>query len=236
MLINNRPTATHVLQNGDRVTIGNATLKVEFLREIGADGAAAPLPDVPEAPPPGQPLPKPDDPSALGWDVPLSAEVDKPESQSALFEMATATNPQVGPPNALADDISEGTVKAVQDLVNAPEVPAEEQPPPEMYKRGELILTCLEGPSEGSTWRLEKESTTLGRDRNADVSMRDLSVSRQHAAVMFTDKGVEARDLGSRNGIHVNGRRCRHAMLNAGDTLRVGTCLFLIDRAQPGGS
>lgn len=52
---------------------------------------------------------------------------------------------------------------------------------------------------------------------------RDLSVSARHATILFTEGRWIVRDLGSRNGTFVNGRRVREADLEDGDRIRFGT-------------
>jgi pSer/pThr/pTyr-binding forkhead associated (FHA) protein len=100
------------------------------------------------------------------------------------------------------------------------------------YKLGELVLTAIEGPVEGRTRPIDKSLIVIGRGKEADLYIPDLSVSRKHAGVKLSEEGVlEAEDYGSRNGILVNGRRVARAALHVGDTLRLGTTALVVDRA-----
>jgi pSer/pThr/pTyr-binding forkhead associated (FHA) protein len=224
VLVNNIPARTKVLRTGDRLTAGSVTFKLEMLREPRAGGEAA----VVEAPVAAPAAPPKQQEGESAYEISIDAAVSEPESDATLRSMTVTTQAVVSPAVEQADEPSEGTVRAVQELAHEGEKTTEK------FSPGDLVLTCLEGPAEGTVWVLDKPSTTIGRDRNADVSLRDLSVSRRHAAIIYTDHGIEARDLGSRNGIHVNGRRCRESPVNAGDTVRVGTCLFLLDKVQKG--
>ena len=63
------------------------------------------------------------------------------------------------------------------------------------------------GPLGGSELPLEKERVTLGRGAGVDVMLDDASVSHQHAALELAGAGFRIRDLGSTNGVRVNGSR-----------------------------
>src|SRR5688572_14459546 len=47
----------------------------------------------------------------------------------------------------------------------------------------------------------------IGRAEGSGLSLDDALVSRQHAAFIVTDDSVTIEDLGSRNGLTVNGER-----------------------------
>jgi hypothetical protein len=67
----------------------------------------------------------------------------------------------------------------------------------------------------------------IGRAETCELPLDDPLVSRQHAALDVAEDGVTAEDLGSRNGIRVNGERVENARrLAPGDTLLVGGTSF----------
>ena len=73
----------------------------------------------------------------------------------------------------------------------------------------------------------------LGRSRDADVHIDDANVSRQHAEVRPSGASWTVRDLGSTNGVKVNGRRIQGAQsLRDGDTITLGTSeiVFQLER------
>ncbi|MBK6695433.1 MAG: sigma 54-interacting transcriptional regulator [Myxococcales bacterium] len=73
----------------------------------------------------------------------------------------------------------------------------------------------------------DRTVTLIGReDGAATVVIPQRAVSRLHASVQATESGYRVKDLGSRNGIVVAGRRVREAVLEDGDELRVGDALF----------
>jgi hypothetical protein len=65
-------------------------------------------------------------------------------------------------------------------------------------------------------------SWTIGRDSEAGLQLLSDQVSRQHARLSFNGSTFVAEDLGSKNGIRVNGERARHRALEDGDVIRVG--------------
>jgi hypothetical protein len=64
----------------------------------------------------------------------------------------------------------------------------------------------------------------LGRSPECHVTLEDPLVSRRHARVIIDGESAVIHDLGSRNGVRVNGRRIQEPMrLKDGDRLRLGT-------------
>jgi hypothetical protein len=66
------------------------------------------------------------------------------------------------------------------------------------------------------------EPFVIGRSRECDLVLDDPNVSRRHAELRREDDGWAVHDLGSTNGIKVNGRRSRGARLNPGDEITLG--------------
>lgn len=62
----------------------------------------------------------------------------------------------------------------------------------------------------------------VGRDPACDVSESDPLLSRRHAEFVAGARDVIVRDLGSRNGILVNGVKKPQAVLHGGDVVQVG--------------
>ena len=62
----------------------------------------------------------------------------------------------------------------------------------------------------------------LGRSRDCDVVLDDPNVSRRHAELRRQGDTWMVADLGSTNGVKVNGRRVEHAVLKPGDEITLG--------------
>jgi len=80
---------------------------------------------------------------------------------------------------------------------------------------------------------LEGPRATIGRSKEADCVLRDPNVSRHHAELRQGSSGEwTIADLGSTNGVKVNGRRVSSTRLNPGDQVTLGTTTFLFDVEQ----
>lgn len=74
---------------------------------------------------------------------------------------------------------------------------------------------------------LDGPRAVLGRSDEVECVLRDPNVSRRHAELRQDASGQwEIADLGSTNGVKVNGRRVTEAPLREGDQVTVGTTTF----------
>jgi hypothetical protein len=76
--------------------------------------------------------------------------------------------------------------------------------------------------SEGRRNVLSGERAVVGRSRDCEVVVSDPNVSRRHIELRRGERGWAAVDLGSTNGMKVNGRRLSHAELEPGDRITIG--------------
>jgi hypothetical protein len=75
---------------------------------------------------------------------------------------------------------------------------------------------------------------TIGRTRDCDLCLTDLSVSRMHALLVRREDGWVLSDLGSHNGTRLNGWLVREAVrVRAGDRVEFGSMAFIITDDQP---
>ena len=81
------------------------------------------------------------------------------------------------------------------------------------------------------------EPKTLGRAEQADVVVDDPSLSRLHARLHVDPAGVlHVEDLGSTNGVLVNGARLPEAALRTGDRVQFGSVEYVVtarDEVKP---
>ncbi len=83
---------------------------------------------------------------------------------------------------------------------------------------------------------LPRGTTLIGRSYDCHVTIEDALVSRQHARIEVDGDRVTLFDLGSRNGVKVNGGAIKgSAELRHGDRVRIGTqeLLFTADEGRP---
>lgn len=76
---------------------------------------------------------------------------------------------------------------------------------------------------------LPQPGTTIGRAPDNHILLDDASVSRHHAAVHAKDDMWVIKDLGSKNGVAVNGAPTTHAALKHGDQVRIGHAEFIFE-------
>jgi hypothetical protein len=77
---------------------------------------------------------------------------------------------------------------------------------------------------------LNDERVVLGRSRECDITLEDANVSRRHAEVVREDGSFWIVDLGSTNGIEVNGNRVERAKLEHEDTIVLGQTKLTFER------
>jgi FhaA, N-terminal domain/FHA domain len=112
---------------------------------------------------------------------------------------------------------------AVRDTTPAAQPPSHRA---EVTSRAVVIL-------DDRRYVLDAERSTLGRSRDADCVLRDPNVSRHHAELRRSATGEwTIADLGSTNGVKVNGRRVGSTRLNSGDKVTLGTTSFRFDIEQ----
>src|SRR5208282_4621717 len=75
---------------------------------------------------------------------------------------------------------------------------------------------------------------TIGRTRDCDLCLTDLSVSRMHALLVRREDGWVLSDLGSHNGTRLNGWLVREPVpVQAGDRVEFGSLAFIIQGDPP---
>jgi predicted component of type VI protein secretion system len=85
---------------------------------------------------------------------------------------------------------------------------------------------------EGPDIPLDRAMVVVGRHPQCDARLDSLRISRHHCC-MTTDQGeVVVRDLGSTNGIRINGQRVEMGRLRPGDELSIAHIRFRLDDGQ----
>jgi hypothetical protein len=76
---------------------------------------------------------------------------------------------------------------------------------------------------------------TIGRTRECDLCLTDLSVSRMHALLVRREDGWVLSDLGSHNGTRLNGWLVREPVpVHPGDRVEFGSMTFVVQGDLPG--
>ena len=78
--------------------------------------------------------------------------------------------------------------------------------------------------AEGKRLPVPSSGAVIGRSRDCDIVLEDSNVSRRHAEILPAAVGWTVADLGSTNGVRVNGRPTAGAVaLAPGDRVALGT-------------
>ncbi|MGK5086269.1 FHA domain-containing protein [Bdellovibrionota bacterium FG-2] len=101
---------------------------------------------------------------------------------------------------------------------------------PEERARLKIVL----GADSGAIFVIKAESCVLGRGEDCDVVVPDLKASRRHVEVFNSGTGWSVKDLGSSNGILLNGKPSRGAFLQTGDTITLGETMLEFVAAEAG--
>jgi pSer/pThr/pTyr-binding forkhead associated (FHA) protein len=92
-----------------------------------------------------------------------------------------------------------------------------------------LKLIVLAGAKEGLEIPLKKDKFLIGRAKECALRAGSEAISRRHCAIIRRETGWTVRDLGSRNGTHVNDEKITSEVpLKVGDELRVGPLKFRV--------
>ena len=86
------------------------------------------------------------------------------------------------------------------------------------------LLSLTDGPSI----LLDKPILLFGRHEECDVQLNSKKVSRRHCLVAQADDALVVRDLGSTNGVRVNGRKVTDGPLVPGDELTIGNFRYQV--------
>lgn len=94
--------------------------------------------------------------------------------------------------------------------------------PDEPLGTGQALLVVRTGAAAGSTYLIDRDVTSLGRDPSSDVFLDDVTVSRRHAQIRRQPDGFYVHDMGSLNGTYVARERVEVTKLADQDELQIG--------------
>ena len=97
---------------------------------------------------------------------------------------------------------------------------------------------------EGSDIALDRSMVVVGRHPLCDVRLDSLRISRHHCCMTQDKDELVVRDLGSTNGIRINGERVERGRLRTGDELSIAHIRYRLENgiaqemtlADPNGS
>jgi predicted component of type VI protein secretion system len=97
-------------------------------------------------------------------------------------------------------------------------------------------LRVLSGPHAGETIEIRRGKLLIGREEDCHLRPESEFVSRHHCVLLLDDYTLRIRDLGSKNGTFVNGRRIAtsETILLHDDMISIGEMIGQIDLSQAG--
>jgi predicted component of type VI protein secretion system len=87
----------------------------------------------------------------------------------------------------------------------------------------------LKALDDGPDILLDKPVLLIGRHPECDVQLESRKISRRHCCLAQLDDALAIRDLGSTNGIRINGAEAREGRLEAGDEVMIGDLRYQIE-------
>ena len=107
--------------------------------------------------------------------------------------------------------------------------PTQAVTPAELGVEQELVTLSWNGDRH----EVKGPRVVIGRSRDCDVQLADANVSRRHAELRQEGASYWIVDLGSTNGLEVNGKRVKRAKLRSGDTITMGSTELTFSRESP---
>jgi Protein of unknown function (DUF3662)/FHA domain len=124
-----------------------------------------------------------------------------------------------------APEVEAGATMIYKPRTPLTEAAAEPAPSPER----EIVTLVV----DGMPFEVTKRTVTIGRSRECDIRLKDPNASRQHAELRQDGTTHWIVDLGSTNGLEVNGTRTKRAKLEPGDTVTIGSTRLEFRRELP---
>ncbi len=217
------------LKHGDEIHIGDYTLILQDDAIAAADASRLEAGGLEATPPMGS--------QQLPVTVPVSGPAAAAVVQASIAEAAKAKVVEAAPDPArrMAMPTLTGTPPletpgngARTQFSKPPPVPSA-QPKARTDVGGAVVqprLVMLSLPNPGAEYPLSRERTRFGRSEDLEVFVGHRSISREHAELTRGAEGFVITDLGSQNGVRVNGKDLRRAVLSSGDLLELGQVRF----------
>lgn len=82
---------------------------------------------------------------------------------------------------------------------------------------------------EGPDISLDREMLVVGRHPQCDARLDSIRVSRRHCCMTPDNGDIVVKDLGSTNGIRINGQRVEKGRLRVGDELSIAHIRYRLD-------
>ncbi|MCZ6796308.1 MAG: FHA domain-containing protein [Planctomycetota bacterium] len=92
---------------------------------------------------------------------------------------------------------------------------------------GGATLRCIDGPLKDRSFSLEPGPFVMGRHPSCNLPLKDQKVSSRHARIVREGADLVVEDLGSKNGVWVDGRKVSRRILVSGSEVVIGRFVFV---------
>jgi pSer/pThr/pTyr-binding forkhead associated (FHA) protein len=90
------------------------------------------------------------------------------------------------------------------------------------------MATHLLSLGNGPSVQIDKPILLFGRHEECDIQLNSKKVSRRHCVVAQVNDVLIIRDLGSTNGVRINGERVAEGQLRPGDEVQIGNFKYQV--------
>ena len=95
------------------------------------------------------------------------------------------------------------------------------------------VLEMVQGPGAPRNYELHRAELVVGRSIDAEIPINSTDLSRKHVILKRMASGqFNLTDLKSRNGVYVNGIKVHQAVLHDGDSIQMGSLLFVFHEGR----
>lgn len=153
----------------------------------------------------------------------MNTDSDLEVGEFGIATRMVQPEPGQGPPEALPDPPAGAT------MVYKPESPPTQAATP--IELG-VVPEVVSLDENGTKHEIDKASVVIGRSKECDIRLADPNVSRRHAELRQEGTAYWILDLGSTNGVTVNGRKQQRTKLEHEDRITVGSTDLVFRRGS----
>jgi pSer/pThr/pTyr-binding forkhead associated (FHA) protein len=108
-------------------------------------------------------------------------------------------------------------------------------PGPHLHLPADFVPLRLHIEADGERIEVKCPVAVVGRHSDADLRIAHPEISRRHCQFAFENGVWRVRDLNSLNGVVLNNKQIAETTIYAGDRLRLGCVVIVIEAATPSG-
>ena len=92
----------------------------------------------------------------------------------------------------------------------------------------QVVLVMFRPEGDRRSFSITRDTTVVGRREDCEFRIPLGEISRKHCRLIKDGGTLRIEDLGSSNGTYHNGERVQEATLGPGDTLQIGSVVFVV--------